>query len=42
MNIYSFYNLQRAEIVIFQDSEIIFADDFYLGVMTEKRFINLE
>lgn len=42
MNIYGFYRLQRAEIVIFQDSESVFANDFYLGVRTEKRFINLK
>lgn len=42
MSFYFFYNIERAGIVIFKASTILFANDFYLGVMLEKRFINLE
>lgn len=41
MSIYYFYNLQRAGIV-FEISEIIFVNDFYLETMTEKKFLNLK
>lgn len=37
-----FFLQHRAGIVIFKASTILFANDFYLGVMLEKRFINLE
>ena len=36
-----FYNVQGAKIVIFEVSEIVFANAFYLGV-TAETFINVK